>query len=695
MLRKVLMSKSDNTDSKPDPSNPWGKKDSDSDKDDQNSQFPGFGKFFKGGMNFPFIFLIIAIVLMLVMNLFQGQSTENDISYREFVQKIERGEIQQVEISQQYLRGRSHGRSAAAEQPTLMQRPASSWTFRASRIPYHSDDDVIELMMDKGVEFSGVFPEERPFLAMLLSWVVPIAILLIFWRIMFSRLGNMGGAGGLMNFGKNTAKVAVEGDTGVKFSDVAGADESKAELEEVVDFLQKPERYLAIGGKIPKGVMLIGPPGTGKTLLARAVAGEAEVPFFRMSGSDFVEMFVGVGASRVRDLFKQAREQAPSIIFIDELDAIGKSRSRMSTNDEREQTLNQLLVEMDGFDARSGVIVLAASNRPETLDPALMRPGRFDRQVLVDKPDLDGREAILHIHSKDVKLSDNVDMSRIARATAGLAGADLANIINESALLAVRADRDIVMQEDLEEAIEKVMAGLQKKNRAINPELRRRIAYHEVGHALVAHYTKGSDPVEKISIVPRGYGALGYTLQVPIEDRFLMTENELIGKVDVLLGGRAAEKVVYNDISTGASNDLSKAGDIVRRMITEYGMSEKFHNVYLPKGGGGTYLDSEVSLSSREYSESTQQYIDEEIARLVAERYKAVKQFLVDNREQLDSVTDHLLEHEVLSRAEFIELLGEEPEKYHPLDKQAGQDQAASPESERAADDGSESDPEA
>ncbi|MFW5801578.1 MAG: ATP-dependent metallopeptidase FtsH/Yme1/Tma family protein, partial [Spirochaeta sp.] len=394
-----------------------------------------------------------------------------------------------------------------------------------------------------------------------------------------------------------------------------------------------------------------------------AVAGEAEVPFFRITGSDFVEMFVGVGASRVRDLFKQAREKAPSIIFIDELDAIGKSRSRMSTNDEREQTLNQLLSEMDGFDARSGVIVLAASNRPETLDPALMRPGRFDRQVVVDKPDLDGRLAILQIHSKGVKLADDVDLSRIARATAGLAGADLANIINESALLAVRSDRAEVIQEDLEEAIEKVMAGLKKKNRAINPELRKRIAYHEVGHALVAHYTIGSDPVEKISIVPRGYGALGYTWQVPIEDRFLMTEGELVGKVDVLLGGRAAEKVVYGDISTGASNDLSKAGDIIRRMITEFGMSEKFHNVYLPKGGGGTYLESDISFSNREYAESTQQYIDEEIARLVNERYKVVMEFLTENRDKLELVTEHLLEHEVMGREEFITLLGEEPEE--------------------------------
>ncbi len=645
---------------------PWSFNKGDGSSDDQKPPMPGFGRFFKGGLNFPFLFLLIAIVLMLVMNLMQAQPSETMISYREFVQKIESGEIQQVEVSQEALRGR--GRTRESRGGSFLQG-SSPWTYRASRIPYHSDAELVQLMTDKGVEFSGVFPEERPLLNLLFSWIIPIAILLIFWRIMFSRLGNMGGAGGLMNFGKNNARVAVEGDTGVKFTDVAGADESKAELEEVVDFLKKPERYLAIGGKIPKGVMLIGPPGTGKTLLARAVAGEAQVPFFRMSGSDFVEMFVGVGASRVRDLFKQAREKAPSIIFIDELDAIGKSRSRMSTNDEREQTLNQLLVEMDGFDARSGVIVLAASNRPETLDPALMRPGRFDRQVLVDKPDLDGRKAILEIHSKDVKLVKDIDMSRIARSTAGLSGADLANIINESALLAVRGNRKKVIQEDLEEAIEKVMAGLQKKNRAINPELRRRIAYHEVGHALVAHYTPGADPVEKISIVPRGYGALGYTLQVPLEDRFLMTQQELIGKVDVFLAGRAAEKVVYGDISTGASNDLSRAGDIVRRMITEFGMSEKFHNVYLPRGGGGTYLDSEISLSSREYSESTQQYIDEETARLMNERYEYVIEFLQKNRSKMDTVTDHLLEHEVLSRAEFIELLGEEPEEKHPLDK--------------------------
>ncbi len=675
MLNRIRMSSENDSDSNTTGKNDregnktgWNSKGPGSSNGDSDQQFPGIGGFFKGKLNFPFIFLLIAIVLMLVMNLMQAQPSETEISYLQFVQKVQSGEITQVEISEKILRGRNASRQPSAGNG-ILPGGGSQWTFLAERIPYYGDYDLVNILMENEVDFFGAFPEERPFLNMILSWVVPIAILLIFWRIMFSRLGNMGGAGGLMNFGKNNARVAVEGDTGVKFTDVAGADESKAELEEVVDFLKKPERYLAIGGKIPKGVMLIGPPGTGKTLLARAVAGEAEVPFFRMSGSDFVEMFVGVGASRVRDLFKQAREKAPSIIFIDELDAIGKSRSRMSSNDEREQTLNQLLVEMDGFDARSGVIVLAASNRPETLDPALMRPGRFDRQVLVDKPDLDGRLAILQIHSKDVKLSADIEMDRIARATAGLAGADLANIINESALLAVRSDRDVVIQEDLEEAIEKVMAGLQKKNRAINPDLRRRIAYHEVGHAMVAHYTPGADPVEKISIVPRGYGALGYTLQVPIEDRFLMTEEELIGKVDVFLGGRAAEKVVYDNISTGASNDLSRAGDIVRRMITEYGMSEKFHNVYLPKGGGGTFLDSEVALSSREYSESTQQYIDEETARILAERYKKVIAFLKKNRTQLDTVTDHLLEHEVLSRSEFIELLGEEPEEQHPLDK--------------------------
>ena len=424
------------------------------------------------------------------------------------------------------------------------------------------------------------------------------------------------------------------------------------------DFLKTPEKYTSIGGKIPKGVLLVGPPGTGKTLMARAVAGEAGVTFFRMSGADFVEMFVGVGAARVRDLFKQAREKAPCIIFIDELDAIGKSRAgAMSTNDEREQTLNQLLVEMDGFDSTSGVIILAATNRPEVLDPALLRPGRFDRQVLVDKPDLLGREAILKIHSSGVKLAPEVDLKEVAKATPGFVGADLANIVNEAALLAVRGGRDTVSHRDLDEAIEKTIAGLEKKNRLINPREREIVAYHETGHALVAAFTPDADPVQKISIVPRGMGALGYTLQTPTEDRFLMTQEELIGRIDILLGGRAAEEIVFNKISTGASNDIMKSTDIARNMITEYGMSEKFKIWPFPNANGG-YLEGGGSI--KEYSEVTQQYIDEEISRLMDERYSYVKDMLIKHRDLLERITDHLMDTEIVSTEEFLAMIDDD-----------------------------------
>ena len=395
------------------------------------------------------------------------------------------------------------------------------------------DPDFIPLLEEQGVTYAAVSRRGTNMIGTMLSWVLPLVFFFFIWRLMFKRMGNMGSD--VMTFGKNRSKIVAEGQTGVTFSDVAGADEAKEELEEVVDFLKTPKKYTAIGGKVPKGVLLVGAPGTGKTLLARAVAGNAGVPFFRMSGADFVEMFVGVGAARVRDLFKQAREKAPCIVFIDELDAIGKSRLTMAGgNDEREQTLNMLLVEMDGFDATTGVIILAATNRPEVLDPALLRPGRFDRQVVVDKPDLEGREAILKIHSKDVKLDASVNLRDIAKATPGFVGADLANVINESALLAVRSGRKTVLQEDLHEAIEKAVAGLKKKNRLINPKEREIVAYHETGHALTAAFTEDADPVQKITIVPRGVGALGYTMQTPVEDRYLMTEDELLGKIDAV-----------------------------------------------------------------------------------------------------------------------------------------------------------------
>jgi cell division protease FtsH len=466
----------------------------------------------------------------------------------------------------------------------------------------------------------------------------------------------------VLSVGQNRAVIVAEGDIITRFGDVAGVDEAKEELVEVVDFLKSPAKYTEIGGKIPKGVLLVGPPGTGKTLLARAVAGEASVSFFRMSGADFVEMFVGVGAARVRDLFKQARNKAPCIIFIDELDAIGKSRlnSISGGNDEREQTLNQLLVEMDGFDGTSGLIIVAATNRPDVLDPALLRPGRFDRQVLVDRPDLIGREAILRIHSKPVKLDAAVDLASVARSTSGFVGADLANIVNEAALLAVRAGRKVVEQQDFSEAIEKTVAGLQKKTRVIKPEERRIVAFHETGHALVAAFTPGSDPVQKISIIPRGFGALGYTLQMPIEDRYLMTEEELLGKIDVLLGGRAAEDLMFGRVSTGAANDLTKATDIARKMITDYGMSGRFRNMALTTRGAGMMGNAIPEPSfHREYAETTQQYIDEEIARIVEKRYETSKELLKKNKETLNKVALLLFEKETLDEKEFKALMAE------------------------------------
>ena len=564
------------------------------------------------------------------------------LDYSQFKQQIRDGAVDRVEIGPEYLTALA---SSAADN-------SAAALFRTVAV---EDAELIPLLEQYSVSYFAPRAPRTGFLTLLLSWVVPVLLLLF----MFRHISRGSGLGGdILAIGKSRSRVVAEGETGVTFDDVAGADESKAELEEIVDFLKAPARYREIGGRIPKGVLLVGAPGTGKTLLARAVAGESGVSFIRLSGSDFVEMFVGVGASRVRDLFKQARSQAPSIVFIDELDAIGKSRAAagVSGNDEREQTLNQLLVEMDGFDAATGVIVLAATNRPEVLDPALLRPGRFDRQVLVDKPDIAGRHQILALHAKKVRLDPNVDLHRVARATAGLAGADLANIVNEAALLAVRGDRTLVSQEDLSEAIEKSIAGLSRRNRVLEERERRLVAFHETGHALVAHLTPGADPVEKISIVPRGLAALGYTLQLPNEERFLQTEGELLGRIDVLLAGRAAEQVVFGEVSTGAGNDLTRAADIARRMITEYGMSEKFRNLYLPSRRAGGFLE-DGGLLQREYSESTQTYIDEESARIIEERYDLVCSLLSSHREKLERVAQVLLTEEILDRARFEQLV--------------------------------------
>ncbi|MDR2102653.1 MAG: ATP-dependent zinc metalloprotease FtsH, partial [Treponema sp.] len=540
-------------------------------------KLPDFKPF--GGWKFSIVYILILIVGMSLFNYVFLSRVNPTIDFSEFKAKIAAGEIKRVELSDSYFTGYTTQRREIAPRPAV-RTPYMSVPETVYRTVPINDPEIIKLMDEKNVAYYAVSREGSTVLNIIFSWVLPIAFFVFIWRFLMKRLGGMGG--NVLSVGQNRAVIVAEGDIVTRFVDVAGVDEAKDELVEVVDFLKNPKKYTDIGGKIPKGVLLVGPPGTGKTLLARAVAGEARVPFFRMSGADFVEMFVGVGAARVRDLFKQARDKAPCIIFIDELDAIGKSRINniAGGNDEREQTLNQLLVEMDGFDATSGLIILAATNRPDVLDPALLRPGRFDRQVLVDRPDLKGREEILRIHSKAVKMA-NVDLAAVARGTSGFVGADLANIVNEAALLAVRGGRQQVSQKDFEEAIEKTVAGLQKKNRIISGEERRIVAFHETGHALVAAFTPGSDPVQKISIIPRGFGALGYTLQMPVEDRYLMTEGELLGKIDVLLGGRAAEELVFDKISTGAANDLTKAADIARRMITDYGMSSRFKNVAL------------------------------------------------------------------------------------------------------------------
>ncbi|MDR2479592.1 MAG: ATP-dependent zinc metalloprotease FtsH [Treponema sp.] len=613
-----------------------------------------------GGWKFSIIYVVVLIIGMSLFNYVFLNRMNPAIDFSEFKARIISGEIKRVELTESYYTGFT----------SLAKPDSSRMLFRNSRyIPapaqekvYRTvaifDQDFIKLMDERNVAYGAPPREGGAILNFIFSWVLPIAFFFLIWRFVMRRLGNMGG--NVLSVGQNRAVIVAEGDIATRFNDVAGVDEAKEELVEVVDFLKNPRKYTEIGGKIPKGVLLVGPPGTGKTLLARAVAGEAGVSFFRMSGADFVEMFVGVGAARVRDLFKQARDKAPCIIFIDELDAIGKSRINniAGGNDEREQTLNQLLVEMDGFDGTSGLIILAATNRPDVLDPALLRPGRFDRQVLVDRPDLKGREAILRIHSRPVKLDPQTDLGAVARITSGFSGADLANIVNEAALLAVRAGRRLVTQCDFDEAIEKTVAGLQKKTRVLKPEERKLTAYHEAGHAIIAAVTPNADPVQKISIIPRGF-ALGYTLQMPVEDRYTMTQSDLLGKVDILLGGRIAEEMVSGEFSTGAASDLTKATDIARKMITDYGMSDRFRHVALTsRGAGMAGSERQEPVFQREYAESTQQYIDEEIARIVDIEYAKTKQALQERRRTLDDVAQALLEKETLDEKEFRALMG-------------------------------------
>jgi cell division protease FtsH len=571
--------------------------------------------------------------------------------------------------------GKPEAASSASTPPAGTEKASTEpFDFRTVRV---DDPQLVEQLEAKGVKFKGVRPG---FLSNLfVSWILPLGLMLLFWMFLSRRMAGAGQA--VMRIGKSNARLVADTDTGVTFADVAGCDEAKFELEEVVDFLKNPDRYAALGAKIPKGVLLVGPPGTGKTLLARAVAGEAHVPFFSISGSDFVEMFVGVGAARVRDLFVQAKAQAPCIVFIDELDAIGRERSIHigATNDEREQTLNQLLVEMDGFEVNVGVILLAATNRPEVLDRALLRPGRFDRQVIVDLPDLDGREAILKVHSRGLPMADHVVLRKVAQGTPGFSGADLANAINEAALLAARNREKQITQKDLEDAVEKVVAGPERKSRRLNDEEKRRVAYHETGHALVGAYSKYADPVHKISIVPRGRSALGYTMQLPTEDRFLMTRSALDDRIKGMLGGRAAEEICFGEVSTGAENDLERATAMARQMVCMFGMSDSIGLAHCAERRP-MFLPGQDSTLQRDCSEDTARKIDDEVKRMLDERYLDAKNILNAHRDQLEAVAQELLKHESMDADTFKRMIGQPVESKPPLN--AAPSDALSPNAE-------------
>ncbi len=581
--------------------------------------------------------------VLLLQDLWIGSRRVETIPYSEFERYVEQGQVESVIVGSDSIRG------------TFTEPRNGKTEFVTTRV----DPQLAERLTEKGITVTGAV--ENTFLTNLLSWVLPVLLFFGLWMLVIRKVAEKQGLGGFMSVGRSKAKVYVEQDTKVTFDDVAGVDEAKAELQEVVEFLQHPEQYGRLGARIPKGILLVGPPGTGKTLLARAVAGEAGVPFFSINGSEFVEMFVGVGAARVRDLFEQARKQAPAIIFIDELDALGRARGAfpgLGGHDEKEQTLNQLLSELDGFDPSGGIVILSATNRPEILDPALLRAGRFDRQVLVDRPDKVGRVQILKVHVKKVKLAPEVDLEKIAAITTGFTGADLANLVNEAALLATRRHREAVTMDDFTAAVERIVAGLEKKNRLLNPHERRVVAYHEMGHALVALALPGVDPVHKVSIIPRGIGALGYTIQRPTEDRFLMTRAELENKVAVLLGGRAAEKLVFNEVSTGAADDLAKVTDIARSMVTRYGMDEDLGYVAYDKDRPG-FLGQPVpqGLSSeREYSEETARRIDAAVRSIVQAVFERAYGILERNRAILDRCAEALLQQETLDEAELREL---------------------------------------
>ena len=597
--------------------------------------------------HFSIWYFLMAFILFSYLQQYFFSGKVETIPYSQFKQYIAEDTLSKLTIGPENIRGTLKGKG---------ERPGQDQEFTTVRV---TDPDLVKDLDDHKVRYSGHYKSK--FLSSILSWIIPIGIFFLIWRYAMKK---MGPGMGVMSFGKSKAKIFAESETKVTFADVAGIDEAEEELQEVVEFLSNPGKFQKLGGRIPKGVLLVGPPGTGKTLLARAVAGEAKVPFFSISGSEFVEMFVGVGAARVRDLFAQATRQAPCIIFIDELDALGKARGMnvMGGHDEREQTLNQLLVEMDGFETNKGVIIMAATNRPEILDPALLRPGRFDRQVLVDRPDINGREAILKIHSKNVLLARNVNIRKVAGRTPGFVGADLANLVNEAALLAARKEKKRVGSADFDEAIDRVVAGLAKKSRVMNPKEKEIVAFHESGHAIVAESVEHADPVHKISIIPRGIAALGYTQQQPTEDRYLMTRSELLDRLAVLLGGRVAEELVFEEISTGAQNDLQLATEIARSMVAEYGMSDRMGLVAYERPRQQMFLP-EILAPGKTYSEEKAGQIDEEISRFVEEAHKRVREILSAHRDVLDTLAQLLSQKESVHGEELRKMLGKTPAK--------------------------------
>ena len=603
------------------------------------------------------LYIILAIVAAVTVALITGldslvkKSTTKKVTYDEFVEAVEEGKVDSVKIS--------------SARVTFTLTDDLRMTYYT---PYLPDSNLLPMLNEAGVEYTGTEDSSgSAILEFILVYILPFALIWILMGFFMRRIG--GGSGGMMGIGKANTATNMSRATGVTFADVAGEDEAKESLTEIVDFLHNPQKYVQIGAKLPKGALLVGPPGTGKTLLARAVAGEAKVPFFSLSGSDFVEMFVGVGASRVRDLFKTAQQNAPCIIFIDEIDAIGKTRdTRYGGNDEREQTLNQLLSEMDGFDASKGVLVMAATNRPEILDKALLRPGRFDRRVIVDKPDLKGRIAILKVHAKDVRMDDSVDLEAIALATSGAVGSDLANMINEAAITAVKRGSQVVSQKDLLEAVEVVLVGKEKKDRVMNQKERRIVSYHEVGHALISALQKDSEPVQKITIVPRTIGALGYVMQTPAEEKFLNSKEEILNMVVMALGGRAAEELVFNSVTTGASNDIEQATAYVRNMITMYGMSEEFGLMAL-ETVENQYLDGRRVLNC---ADATAAQIDQVVKETLKKCYEQAKQMLSENREVMDHLAEFLIKEETITGKEFMEIF----HKYRleQMERQVGMD---------------------